>query len=117
LDNFSNNFPEVVIAYLSYNNITENSLSGGAFYGNSKLSTLTLSSNKIQNIPSNAFTGLENCLSQLNLQSNQISSFPIVGTLNKLSSLNLNSNQISTIFAQTVFPDTLRTLDINYNQA
>jgi carboxypeptidase N regulatory subunit len=109
------NFPNLQVAYLGSNSLTTDSLDGGAFFDLNSLTSLTMNSNNFTSIPNDAFTGLENVLSQLNLEGNMIGSFPKIETLSKLTSLNLDSNKIETILEQMELPDSLAILGLNYN--
>lgn len=116
LSNFNLNFPNLALAYLPNNNLTETSLAGGPFFNMYKLTSLTLNNNFLTNIPTNAFEGLQSCLSKLNLQGNQIQAFPTeVASLSVLSSLNLDNNQIFSDLSTFTLPDSLAVLTMEYN--
>lgn len=85
-----------------------------AFYDASNLLKLNLSHNKISEFSPNVFEKLER-LATLDLSFNQIASVPfeLFQPLIKLRTLNLRENRLQLKFG--IFPKSLRTLDLSYN--
>lgn len=85
-----------------------------AFYDASNLETLNLSHNNISEFSSNVFDKLDN-LKNLDLSHNQITSIPfdIFQPLYNLQSLDMRSNRLQLKFG--MFPESLRSLDLSYN--
>jgi Leucine-rich repeat (LRR) protein len=97
---------------LSWNALQE--LHETAFYDASNLLILNLSHNKISEFSSNVFEKLDK-LETLDLSFNQISSVPfeLFQPLRHLATLNLRENRLQLKFG--TFPESIRTLDLSYN--
>lgn len=84
-----------------------------------KIESLTFSNVKLKSIDKNAFIGLEQSLSELNLDSNLLDSIPSesIQVLKKLKRLNLAQNRIKLITANSFFrfSGILNSLDLSYN--
>jgi Leucine-rich repeat (LRR) protein len=84
------------------------------FYDSPNLEILNLSNNEISEFNSNAFEKL-NSLKTLNLNNNKITTIPfeLFQPLTNLTTLDLSNNRLQIKFG--IFPDSLRKLDLSYN--
>jgi Leucine-rich repeat (LRR) protein len=84
------------------------------FYGAPNLLVLDLSDNEITDFSSNAFANL-NSLRILNLSGNQIASIPfeLFQPLTTVETISLRENRLQIKYG--IFPDSVRTLDLSYN--
>ena len=88
------------------------------FFGRSKLSSLNLMDNELVKMAENSFLGLEDNLRELNLEANNLTTFPVsaVKILKKLQTLNLAQNQIFNITADSFTRlESIKYLDISHN--
>ena len=88
------------------------------FFGPSKLSSINLKDNRLDQLAENAFLGLENNLRELNLMGNGFPTFPLsaVKILKKLQSLNLAANRLANITSDSFTRlESLRFVDLSSN--
>ena len=88
------------------------------FFGDSRLSHVSLSGNRLALLAENTFLGLEDSLRELDLRENLFRVFPLsaVKILQKLQSLNLAGNSIRNVTSETFTRmESLKYLDLSRN--